>query len=134
TSSMSGKKFLETAVASAASDTEVGPIAQNARVETQVGSGVRATTDVEVESQAGDGFGTEAKSATGAAVNVHSAEDRRQKSRSGLPSAARRALAEADERRSQKLIREREIELGGQKGPDPVRYGDWEKGGIASDF
>ena len=25
-------------------------------------------------------------------------------------------------------------EVGGRNGPDPVRYGDWEKGGIAVDF
>jgi len=25
-------------------------------------------------------------------------------------------------------------EIGGRGGPDPVRYGDWEKGGIAVDF
>ncbi|MEY2883795.1 MAG: hypothetical protein RL490_1519 [Pseudomonadota bacterium] len=25
-------------------------------------------------------------------------------------------------------------EVGGRKGLDPVRYGDWEKGGIAVDF
>lgn len=25
-------------------------------------------------------------------------------------------------------------EIGGRNGPDPVRYGDWEKGGIAVDF
>lgn len=25
-------------------------------------------------------------------------------------------------------------ELGGRKGPEPTRYGDWEKGGIAVDF
>lgn len=25
-------------------------------------------------------------------------------------------------------------EIGGRKGPDPVRYGDWEKGGRAIDF
>ncbi|MBT6036859.1 MAG: DUF1674 domain-containing protein [Kordiimonadaceae bacterium] len=25
-------------------------------------------------------------------------------------------------------------ELGGRDGPDPVRYGDWENKGIASDF
>ncbi len=25
-------------------------------------------------------------------------------------------------------------ELGGRAGPDPVRYGDWENKGIASDF
>ena len=27
-----------------------------------------------------------------------------------------------------------EREVGGRDGPDPVRYGDWEKGGIAVDF
>lgn len=25
-------------------------------------------------------------------------------------------------------------EIGGQKGPEPTRYGDWEKNGICSDF
>lgn len=25
-------------------------------------------------------------------------------------------------------------EIGGRDGPEPVRYGDWEKGGIAVDF
>jgi hypothetical protein len=25
-------------------------------------------------------------------------------------------------------------ELGGRTGPDPVRYGDWEKKGLAIDF
>ena len=25
-------------------------------------------------------------------------------------------------------------ETGGRAGPDPVRYGDWEQGGIARDF
>lgn len=27
-----------------------------------------------------------------------------------------------------------EKEVGGPKGPEPTRYGDWEKGGICSDF
>lgn len=53
-----------------------------------------------------------------------------------LSPAARRALAEAEERR--RLAGERSAgqaaELGGRSGPDPVRYGDWENGGIASDF
>ncbi|MGF1650865.1 MAG: DUF1674 domain-containing protein [Hyphomicrobiaceae bacterium] len=49
--------------------------------------------------------------------------------------AALRALAEAEERRIQRAKQdERPTEIGGQKGPDPVRYGDWEKGGIAWDF
>lgn len=26
------------------------------------------------------------------------------------------------------------VELGGRDGPDPVRYGDWEKGGRCIDF
>ena len=25
-------------------------------------------------------------------------------------------------------------EIGGQAGPDPTRFGDWEKAGIVSDF
>lgn len=53
-----------------------------------------------------------------------------------LSPAARRALAEAEERRRQSARNETTgpRELGGREGPDPVRYGDWEKGGIASDF
>jgi hypothetical protein len=51
-----------------------------------------------------------------------------------LTPAARRALAEAEERRRAREAAERPRELGGRDGPDPVRYGDWEKDGIASDF
>jgi hypothetical protein len=53
-----------------------------------------------------------------------------------LTPEAERALAEAEERRRQRDAEAREIpvEKGGQAGPDPVRYGDWEKGGIVSDF
>ncbi len=53
-----------------------------------------------------------------------------------LSPEARRALAEADERRRLRdaLTAARPKETGGREGPDPVRYGDWEKGGIASDF
>lgn len=52
-----------------------------------------------------------------------------------LSPAARRALAEAEERRlSAKRVPPSEPEIGGRDGPDPVRYGDWEKGGIVSDF
>jgi len=29
---------------------------------------------------------------------------------------------------------DRPKEVGGQKGPEPTRYGDWEKNGIISDF
>jgi len=34
---------------------------------------------------------------------------------------------------SEKLNKENE-EFGGQDGPDPTRYGDWEKGGRCTDF
>lgn len=29
---------------------------------------------------------------------------------------------------------EQQKEVGGRKGPEPTRYGDWENNGIASDF
>ncbi len=51
-----------------------------------------------------------------------------------LPEAARRALAEAEERRRQEQAIEIPRELGGRKGPEPVRYGDWELKGRAIDF
>jgi len=56
--------------------------------------------------------------------------------RKSLSSAAQRALAEAAERRAQrdKHATERPAEVNGPAGFDPVRYGDWEKKGIASDF
>jgi len=50
-----------------------------------------------------------------------------------LPPAAQRALAEAEERRKQTAA-PLPIELGGRKGPEPVRYGDWEKKGLAIVF
>lgn len=50
-----------------------------------------------------------------------------------LPPAALRALAEAEERRKQAQA-PLPKELGGREGPEPVRYGDWEKKGIAVDF
>jgi hypothetical protein len=55
-------------------------------------------------------------------------------SRDDLPGAAKRALAEADERRQKAKAVEMPTELGGRDGPEPVRYGDWEKKGIAIDF
>jgi hypothetical protein len=52
-----------------------------------------------------------------------------------LPPAAQRALAEADARRAAETAApQRPTELGGRKGPEPVRFGDWEKKGIAIDF
>lgn len=49
---------------------------------------------------------------------------------------AMRALAEAEARRRRmaQIDTSTPVELGGRDGPDPARYGDWEKGGIASDF
>ncbi|MEM9342855.1 MAG: DUF1674 domain-containing protein [Pseudomonadota bacterium] len=51
-----------------------------------------------------------------------------------LPPAAKRALAEAEERRKKAEALDFPKELGGRDGPEPVRYGDWEKMGIAGDF
>jgi len=51
-----------------------------------------------------------------------------------LPEAAKRALAEAEERRKKAQQLELPKELGGREGPEPVRYGDWEQKGIAVDF
>jgi hypothetical protein len=51
-----------------------------------------------------------------------------------IEAAGKRALAEAEERRKAAVEPERPKELGGRKGPEPTRYGDWEKGGLAIDF
>ena len=53
-----------------------------------------------------------------------------------LPPAAERALAEAEQRRRLRAAAEAAVptEVGGRGGLDPVRFGDWEKGGIAWDF
>jgi hypothetical protein len=55
--------------------------------------------------------------------------------RRSMPIAARRARAEAEARhQAREVSPPAEREVGGPKGPDPVRYGDWERDGIASDF
>ena len=57
-----------------------------------------------------------------------------------LPPAAKRALAEAAERRAAQDALEAELEArrsgerGGPKNIEPIRYGDWERKGIAYDF
>ncbi|CCE09978.1 conserved hypothetical protein [Bradyrhizobium sp. STM 3843] len=53
-----------------------------------------------------------------------------------LTPAAQRALAEAEERRRLAAEHAKAMprELQGPKGPEPTRYGDWERKGIASDF
>lgn len=56
--------------------------------------------------------------------------------RKPLSPAAKRALAEADARRQAAAANAKPPpkEFQGPKGPEPTRYGDWEKKGIASDF
>jgi hypothetical protein len=58
--------------------------------------------------------------------------------RKQLPPAAQRARAEAEARRQAAEAQAKDElktrELQGPKGPEPTRYGDWERKGIASDF
>lgn len=49
-----------------------------------------------------------------------------------LSPEAERALSEAEARR--KAAAPLPKEEGGPSGPEPTRYGDWERKGIASDF
>ena len=51
-----------------------------------------------------------------------------------LGDAARRALLEAAERRATAAEPAPQPEHGGPRGPEPTRYGDWEKKGLAVDF
>ena len=62
-----------------------------------------------------------------------------------LSPEAQRALDEAAQRRAEARRRQKESgadaaseaaprEIGGREGPDPTRYGDWEKKGLISDF
>jgi len=59
--------------------------------------------------------------------------------RRDLPPAAQRALAEAEARRQ--AGRDMPVppsslppEVNGRKGPEPVRFGDWERNGLICDF
>ena len=71
-------------------------------------------------------------------------DDPRKLSLSSIPGAARkpltpaaqRALAEAEARRraAEASATPMQKEFQGPKGPEPTRYGDWERKGIASDF
>jgi hypothetical protein len=57
--------------------------------------------------------------------------------RKKLAPAAERALAEAEARRKAAEASGAtpwQKEFQGPKGPEPTRYGDWERKGIASDF
>lgn len=58
--------------------------------------------------------------------------------RKDIREAAKRALAEAADRRKASDAAAAAVkkpkEIGGPLGPEPTRYGDWEKKGIISDF
>jgi hypothetical protein len=56
------------------------------------------------------------------------------KSAGAPPGAAQRALAEAEARRKAAPSPGLPKEVGGPKGPEPTRFGDWEIKGITSDF
>jgi hypothetical protein len=51
-----------------------------------------------------------------------------------LSPEALRALAEAEARRMAAAPKALPKEEGGRQGPEPTRFGDWEKKGIAIDF
>lgn len=51
-----------------------------------------------------------------------------------LSEVARRALLEAADRRAAEASGDLAPEHGGPTGPEPTRYGDWEKKGLAIDF
>jgi hypothetical protein len=72
------------------------------------------------------------------AVAVEQPSSLREAPQKVLPEAAKRALAEAAERRAALDAKAKALaenpELHGRGGADPVRYDDWEVGGIAVDF
>jgi hypothetical protein len=51
-----------------------------------------------------------------------------------LAPAARRALEEAALRRARTAAADAAEEQGGPRGPEPTRFGDWERNGVAVDF
>ena len=55
-----------------------------------------------------------------------------------LTAMQKQALAEAQARREKQRLKpvegEGEKEINGPKGPEPTRYGDWERKGRVSDF
>ena len=51
-----------------------------------------------------------------------------------LTPEARRALEEAAARHAAEAETRPPEELGGPKGPEPTRFGDWERKGMAVDF
>ena len=81
-----------------------------------------------------------ARSAPGqAVVNVKSMNNLNKNSSAAdiaarIAAAATRANAEAEARRAAEVPHNLPPEKGGPKGPEPTRYGDWEKKGLISDF
>ena len=71
---------------------------------------------------------------TGPHSTVQTGAPEERADRAHLPPAAPRALAEAEERRRTAAPLDLPAELGGRDGPEPVRYGDYERKGIAVDF
>ncbi|MBO0741405.1 MAG: DUF1674 domain-containing protein [Hyphomicrobiaceae bacterium] len=70
---------------------------------------------------------------------IASEQSEKSNAEKNLTPQAQRALAEAEARR--RLADARRAaeprapkEIGGRDGPDPTRYGDWEKDGLACDF
>ena len=51
-----------------------------------------------------------------------------------LTAAAKRALEEAAARRAEAHAAALPAEEGGRDGPEPTRFGDWERKGVAVDF
>jgi hypothetical protein len=51
-----------------------------------------------------------------------------------IQEAGKRARAEAEARRAAEVPAKLPPEQGGPKGPEPTRFGDWERKGIISDF
>lgn len=51
-----------------------------------------------------------------------------------IKAAGERAKAEADMRRAHATKKPLPKEVGGPGGPEPTRYGDWERKGLISDF
>jgi len=52
-----------------------------------------------------------------------------------IADAGKRARAEAEARQAaEKAEIPQAPELGGRKGPEPTRFGDWERNGLISDF
>ena len=69
-----------------------------------------------------------------ASPHIRRMSDDAKKRLSQRKAAQEKALAEAQARRAAHRPQKRASESGGQEGPEPTRYGDWEKDGIISDF